>query len=64
MIETTTKTTEYNALIPVAISVVAAAISVLIISLAVWSYQKNKQAQTAVLQTNDNDFQALPDIVY
>jgi hypothetical protein len=64
MIETTTKTTEYNALIPVAISVVAAAISVLIISLAVWSYQKNKQAQTALLQTNDNDFQALPDIVY
>ena len=64
MIETTTKTTEYDALIPVAISVVAAAISVLIISLAVWSYQKNKQAQTAVLQTNDNDFQALPDIVY
>ena len=64
MIETTTKTTEYNALIPVTISVVAAAISVLIISLAVWSYQKNKQAQTALLQTNDNDFQALPDIVY
>jgi hypothetical protein len=64
MIETTTKTTEYDALIPVAISIIAAAISVLIISLAVWSYQKNKQAQTAVLQTNDNDFQALPDIVY
>ena len=64
MIETTAKTTEYNALIPVAVSIVAATISVLIISLAVWSYQKNKQAQTALLQTNDNDFQALPDIVY
>jgi hypothetical protein len=64
MIETTTKTTEYDALIPVAISIIAAAISVLIISLAVWSYQKNKQAQTAVLQTNDNDFHVMPDIVY
>ena len=64
MIETTTKTTEYDALIPFAVSIVAATISVLIISLAVWSYQKNKQAQKALLQTNDNDFQALPDIVY
>jgi hypothetical protein len=55
-----TETAESTIIIPVAVSAGVA----LLITLAVWRYQKNKQAQETLLQSNDGDFQALPDIVY
>jgi hypothetical protein len=53
-----TTNTDDSILVPVAISAGAA----LIISLALWFYRRNKKE--AVLQTNDTDFHAMPDIEY
>jgi len=56
----TTETTESTIIIPVVVSAGAA----LLITLAAWRYYTHKQKKEALLQSNDNDFQALPDIVY
>jgi hypothetical protein len=57
-------TTEFSIMLPFVIASTVSAVSILIISFALWRYQKNKQEKEALLQTNDDDFQALPDIVY
>ena len=57
-------TTEFSIMLPFVIASAVSAVSILIISFALWRYQKNKQEKEALLQTNDNDFHALPDIVY
>ena len=56
--------TETSIMLPFVIASVVSTVSILIISFALWRYQKNKQEKEALLQTNDNDFHALPDIVY
>jgi len=56
----TTETTESTIIIPVVVSAGAA----LLITLAAWRYYTHKQKKEALLQSNDNDFQALSDIVY
>ena len=56
--------TETSIMLPFVIASVVSTVSILMISFALWRYQKNKQEKEALLQTNDNDFHALPDIVY
>jgi hypothetical protein len=55
-----TETTESAIIVPVAVSAGIA----LVLTLAAWRYYTNKKEQEALLQPNDDDFQALPDIVY
>ena len=56
-------TTDFSIMLPFVIASAVSIISILIISFALWRYQKKKQEKEALLQIND-DFQALPDIVY
>ena len=52
--------TESSIVVPVAVSAGTA----LLLTLAAWRYYTHKKEKEALLQTNDDDFQALPDIVY
>jgi hypothetical protein len=55
-----TETTESTIIIPVAVSAGAA----LLITLAAWRYYTHKKEKEVLLQSNDDDFHALPNIVY
>jgi hypothetical protein len=55
-----TETTESAIIVPVAVSAGVA----LLITLAVWRYYTHKQEKEVLLQSNEDDFHALPDIVY
>lgn len=55
-----TETAVSTIIIPVAVSAGTA----LLLTLAAWRYYTNKKEKEVLLQSNDNDFQALPDIVY
>ena len=52
--------TESSIVVPVAVSASCA----LFITLAAWRYYTHKKEKEVLLQSNDNDFHALPDIVY
>ena len=52
--------TESSIVVPVAVSAGTA----LLLTFAAWRYYTHKKEKEALLQTNDDDFQALPDIVY
>ena len=52
--------TESSIVVPVAVSAGTA----LLLTFAAWRYYTHKKEKEALLQTNDDDFHALPDIVY
>jgi hypothetical protein len=52
--------TESSIVVPVAVSAVCA----LFITLAAWRYYTHTKEKEVILQSNDGDFHALPDIVY